>query len=316
MPCAIAPLVVESDEELGTRRKVSGIENAGIRNWAIGLSFIFLAVGCVAWVLRDRRDPLRTAPTESVTEAVGLPQEGTLKSKFVTNSPWKTWRFRAGQRSLIDAFKDAFPNEKDWWATSFPASNHPDKTWWWQDVVYWAQYELLNRTNHTFPDGKVPIPVAKHGDDQLDPDSNKAPWWTLSIVTAYFFFPAAFGTAEHFALVGEHFRQLGQHPQGKLLSIIVRRYPARSGDRALRLDRSRSVAIPTRQRPMKSSGDNGDAAHQGQKEAQPSQVELVCRDPHGYLDSLEERWPMLMNSITDQVSPHRQHEEMLEEVSG
>lgn len=169
MPCAIAPLVVESDEELGTRRKVSGIENAGTRNCVIGLSFIFLAVGCVVWVIRDRRDPLRSAPTESVTEAVGLPQEGPMKSKFVTNSPWKTGRLKAGKRSLIDAFKDAFPNEKDWWATSFPASNHPDKTWWWQDVVYWAQYELLNRTNHTFPDGKVPIPVAKHGDDQLDP---------------------------------------------------------------------------------------------------------------------------------------------------
>eukprot|EP00435_Cladocopium_sp_Y103_P017275 s339_g4.t1 len=72
-----------------------------------------------------------------------------------------------------DAFKDAFPHEKHWWGTTFPASNHPKKTWWWQDVVYWAEYELLNRTNHTFPDGKVPIPVAKNADDQLDPGPAK-----------------------------------------------------------------------------------------------------------------------------------------------
>eukprot|EP00435_Cladocopium_sp_Y103_P012671 s339_g3.t1 len=117
------PCLVESDEdELGMQRIVRGIENAGTRSWAIGLSFVLVAVGCIGWETAQHFcwvgalcDPLSAdgapagatavAPSESLTEALEL-LEGPMKSKFVTNSPWKSWRFKAGKRSLIDTWPD------------------------------------------------------------------------------------------------------------------------------------------------------------------------------------------------------------------
>jgi len=169
------PALIEANEgEAGVERGAPPRLPVALGLRAAGATIIVLAI--VNYLVSSEE---RGSGQETEGNPVQLREVPLRKtSKLVANTEMEWFKFNKGTRTLSEAFKDSFPDEHSWWATAFLESNKPKKKWYWQDVIYWVEDELVKKTDEgnatfaAFQAGEVHVPIPQRSkDDQLDEGS-------------------------------------------------------------------------------------------------------------------------------------------------